>query len=208
MRKKIIIGVLSVLVISVLFLILLMPKGPELSSYDYLKEPRITTLPDQTMVVVEARGDPNIVGGKAFGLLFKTYYKIDGRIRGPVQPAPRARWAGDMKVKSTWTGYYALPVPVTVASLPATEKEPGLKAELTTWEYGDVAEILHVGPYAEETPAIEKLHAFIKAKGHEIIGYHEEEYLKGPGMFFKGDPAGYYTIIRCRIRYKTCSDKC
>jgi hypothetical protein len=202
MRKKIIIGVLAVLVIAVLFLFLLMPKGPDLAKYEFLREPRITTLPDQNMVVVEAQGDPNTVGSRAFGLLFKTYYKIGGGARGPKQPAPRARWAGDMKMKSSWTGYYALPVTNTVAALPAIDAEPGFKVELTKWEYGNVAEILHVGPYAAETPTIEKLHAFIKQKGFEITGYHEEEYLKGPGMFFKGDPAGYYTIIRYRVAKK------
>jgi len=203
MRKKIIVGVLTVMIIAIFFLLHLISKDPDLASYEFLKEPRITTLANQNVVVVEAQGDPNAVGGKAFGLLFKTYYKIEGIIRGPIQPAPRARWTGDMKVKSSWTGYYALPVPNTVVSLPATEKDPGYKVELTKWEYGDVAEILHVGPYAAETPTIEKLHAFIKQKGYEIAGYHEEEYLKGPGMFFKGDPAGYYTIIRYQVKHKT-----
>lgn len=202
MRKKIIIGVLAVVVLAILFLFLLVPKGPDLSKYEFLKEPRITTLPDQNVVVVEAAGDPNVVGGKAFGLLFKTYYKIPASSRGPVQSAPRARWTGDMKVKSSWTGYYALPVPAEVLSLPAVAKEPGLKVELTKWAYGEVAEILHVGPYAAETPTIERLHAFIGQKGYEITGYHEEEYLKGPGMFFKGDPAGYYTIIRYQVKHK------
>ena len=202
MGKKIIIGVFVVVVLAVLILFLLMPKGADLSKYEFLKEPRITTLPDQTMVVVEAQGDPNMVGGKAFGLLFKTWYKIEGSIRGPVQPAPRARWAGDMKVKSSWTGYYALPVAGQIAALPRMDPEPGLKVGLARWEYGAVAEILHVGPYAAETPAIEKLHEFIRQKGYEITGYHEEEYLKGPGMFFKGDPAGYYTIIRYQVKLK------
>jgi len=200
MGKKIIAAVLAVLIIAVLVLFLLMPKGPDLSSYEFLKEPRITTLPDQIMVVVEAQGDPNAVGGKAFGLLFKTYYKIEGFAWGPKQPAPRARWEGDMKVKSSWTGYYALPVSGQVAVLPAMDAEPGLKVGLASWAYGDVAEILHVGPYAEEARTIEKLHAFIKAKGFEITGLHEEEYLKGPGMFFTGDPAGYYTLIRYRVK--------
>ena len=98
MRNKIIIGVLAVLVLAVLSLFLLMPKGPDLASYDFLKEPRITTLPNQKVVVVEATGDPNIVGGKAFGLLFRTYYKIDGVVKGPSQPAPRARWAALARV--------------------------------------------------------------------------------------------------------------
>lgn len=205
MSKKHIIAAGIIVLAGVLLLayLFLLPKGPDLKAYEFLKEPRITSLPDRKMLVVEAKGDPNVVGGKAFGLLFKTYYKIEGTAKGPKQPAPLARWSGDMKVKSSWTGYYALPVPDRVISLPAIDREPGFDVKLTTWEYGEVAEILHIGPYATETPTIEKLMQFIKDRGYEIIGLHEEEYLKGPGMFFKGDPNNYYTIIRLRIKKKS-----
>lgn len=63
-----------------------------------------------------------------------------------------------------------------------------------------MAEILHVGPYTAEAPTISRLKKFIVESGFEVIGEHEEEYLKGPGMFFKGNPEKYYTIIRYRIR--------
>ena len=68
--------------------------------------------------------------------------------------------------------------------------------KLETWEYGEVAEILHIGSYATENPTVEKLHQFITESGYEIVGPHEEEYLKGPGMFGKGNPDKYQTIIR------------
>jgi hypothetical protein len=32
------------------------------------------------------------------------------------------------------------------------------------------------------------------------MGDHEEEYVRGPGMVFAGDPRKYLTIIRLRIR--------
>jgi hypothetical protein len=155
-------------------------------------------MPDQKMLVVTALGDPNIVGGKAFKLLFQTYFKIPNVPKTMTQ-APRARWVGDMNIKSSWTGYYALPVPKETMQLPAVEAEPGYKVELLTWAYGDVAEILHIGPYADEKPTIEKLHRFIQEQGYKIIGEHEEDYLKGPGMFFAGNPEKYYTIIRYQV---------
>jgi hypothetical protein len=93
-----------------------------------------------------------------------------------------------------------MPVPENVAELPEYEAEPGLTIELTTWEYGEVAEILHIGPYDKEEPTIEKLHTFIEENGYKIVGLHEEEYLKGPGMFFKGNPEKYYTIIRYQVK--------
>jgi effector-binding domain-containing protein len=70
---------------------------------------------------------------------------------------------------------------------------------ITTWAYGDVAEILHVGPYNAEQPDIERLLNFISAQGYRLVGEHEEEYVKGPGMMFSGDPQQYLTIIRLRV---------
>jgi hypothetical protein len=198
MPRKIIVAFLILVVVVAAFLFF-MTQGPDLSQYEPLREPRITTMKDQKMVVVEAKGDPNVVASAAFGLLFKTYYKLDGVPKGPNQPAPRGRWSGDVHKKSEWVGRYALPVPEQVAELPAVDAEPGFKVELLTWEYGPVAEILHVGPYAAEKPAIEKLLKFIEDSGYVIVGYHEEEYIKGPEMFFKGNPESYYTVIRYRV---------
>lgn len=199
-------GVILVVAVIVVALVFFMMRGPDLSQYEPLKAPRITTMKDQKMIVVEAKGDPNVVGKKAFGLLFKTYYKIEGVAKGPKQSAPRARWSGDFTgSKSKWTGRYALPVPENAGTLPEINAEAGYKVDLTTWEYGTVAEILHIGPYSKEAPAIEKLLKFIKDNGYKIAGYHEEEYLKGPGMFFKGNPEKYYTIIRYRIKKTTGS---
>jgi hypothetical protein len=194
-------GTIAVILFLIIAAFYLFPQGPDLSKYEYLKEPHITRMPDQKMLVVTAQGDPNIVGKDAFGLLFKTYYKIPD-VPKSMKHAPRARWAGDLKVKSSWTGYYALPVPAGTESLPEVDPKPGIKVELTIWEYGDVAEILHIGPYAEEPRTVEKLHEYVKLQGYEIIGYHEEEYLKGPGMVFQGDPAKYQTIIRYQVKKK------
>ncbi len=194
-------GTLAVIAFIVIATFYLFTQGPDLSQYEALKEPRISSKAPQNMLVVTAKGDPNVVAGKAFGLLFKTYIKLPGASRDP-KPAPRARFSGDMKDKASWTGYYALPVPAGTISLPQVAVEPGYKVELIAWEYGEVAEILHIGPYAGEAPTIEKLHRFITEKGYEIDGPHEEEYVKGPGMFFKGDDKKYYTIIRYQVKKK------
>ena len=147
----------------------------------------------QKMIVVEAKGDPNVVAKEAFGLLFKTFFSLKG-----VQMAvPRARWqniATDPKVQ--WVGLYGLPIPDSVTELP----EGAQGARIEDWDYGEVAEILHVGPYSEETPTILKLHDFIRESGYVIAGPHEEEYLKGPGM--AAGPADYWTIVRYQVRKK------
>ena len=175
--------------------------GPDLSQFEHLKEPQITTKADQKVIVVEATGSPDEIGGKAFGLLLKLYFKTKGAPKGPKQSAPRARWPISPDTpQSEWIGRYAMPVPDEVTTLPEYEAEAELKVELTTWEYGEVAEILHIGPYDKEDQTIAKLMTFIEQQGYKIIGEHEEEYLKGPGMFFKGNPEKYYTIIRYRVR--------
>jgi hypothetical protein len=176
-------------------------KGPDVSRYLYLKEPRISEKPDQPMLVVEAKGDPNVIGGKVFSLLFKTYYALKDNAKS-FAVAPRARWpiAVTLPPKDQWQGSYALPVSST-AKFPDKFKvdDPSLKVALVTWSYGTVAEILHIGPYSAEAPAIKKLQDFVKASGYRVIGEHEEEYVKGPSMFGPGDPKGYYTIIRYQV---------
>jgi hypothetical protein len=198
MNRKLTIAIL-IIVLIVVALVLYVMKGPDLTQYEPLKEPRITAMKDQKMVVVEAKGDPTKVAPKAFGLLFKIYYKIEGTAKWPHPPAPRTRWSGDVNVRSEWMGFYALPVPESVGALPSVEAEPGCKLDLTTWEYGTVAEILHIGPYTKEAPTVERILGFIKDSGYTATGFHEEEYIKGPGIFFMGDPEKYYTIIRYRV---------
>jgi len=163
----------------------------DLSSYESLKAPRLTTMARQKMIVVEAKGDPNVVGKDAFGLLYKTFFSL----KGVRMAAPRARWLNiATDPKDQWVGLYGLPIPDSITQLP--EGIQGVRIE--DWEYGEVAEILHVGPYAEETPAIAKLHEFIREIGYEIAGPHEEEYLKGPGM--AASPSDYRTIIRYTVK--------
>jgi len=160
---------------------------------DSLKTPRLTMKPDQKMLVVEAKGDPNTAGQAAFSLLFKTFFSLPGVQMAP----PRARWSGEFTAaKDSWTGFYALPLPATVTAIPAGLQ--GVKIEI--WKYGEVAEILHLGPYDTETATIETLHQFIKDRGYVIDGLHEEEYLVGPGM--GAQPAAFRTIIRYQVKKK------
>ena len=206
MRKRtriVLIGasVLSVIVLAAVVLAFTMG-GPDPAQFAYLKQPQVCTMADQKVLVVETKGDPTSVGGEAFGLLFKTYFKLKGVPKGPRQPAPRARWPLALDTpRDQWIGRYAMPVPDGVDSLPGQMKSTsGPHAELAKWEYGEVAEILHVGPYSREEATIRRLTDFIKEGGYVIVGEHEEEYIKGPGAFFKGNPEKYLTIIRYRVR--------
>lgn len=192
---------LIVIIVVVSISMLFMGQSSNVSQFDNLKEPKISTKKSRNMLVVEAKGDPNIIGRKAFGLLFQLYYSMKDTPKGPTQVLPRARWPISLSdPKSTWMGLYALPVPESISELPKYEEQEGLKASLVMWEYGEVAEILHIGPYDKEEPTIMRLKNFIKTKGYVITGDHEEEYIKGPTMYGKGDPEKYKTIIRYRVK--------
>lgn len=199
MIKKILITLAILLVIIAAGVVLsgyLMMREPDLKAYLVLKEPRIVEKPDQRMLVVEATGDPNVVGRRAFSLLFKTYFKV---IKARSMAAPRARWLKPLETsKNQWTGLYALPVPAG-SQLAQDPSIPGYRIYLDEWKYGQVAEILHIGPFTDEGLTIKQLEDYITAQGYRISGPHEEEYLRGPGMFGRGDPKKYYTIIRYQV---------
>lgn len=189
MKKKI---ALTIILFAVSAMIALAQMGQDLSKYDVLKEPRISSLPATKMLVVEAKGDPNVASQRGFGLLFKVFFGIPGVRMAP----PRARWIFDLKTpKEQWVGYYALPVSDSATLPPGSE---GAKIEV--WQYGDVAEILHVGSYADETLTIQKLQKFIADRGYAIAGPHEEEYLRGPES--GPNTAEYRTIIRYQVKRK------
>jgi hypothetical protein len=202
--KKTVVIVLAVLVVVAAGILYSMANyGPKLSEVEYLLKPRITEKENAGVIEVTAKGAPAGISGKAIGFLFKVYFKIKEAPKGPKMPAPRARWPMPKEVPETeWVGMFAMPVPAGVTSLPHVEPPSGIKVALTTWEYGEVAEILHVGPYNTENTTVEKLHRFIEDSGYEVAGPHEEEYLKGPS-FIPTSPAKYLTVIRYRVRKKT-----
>jgi effector-binding domain-containing protein len=198
MVRVIMIVLVVMVLLAAVFIFFSLNSGPDLKSFAHLKQPQIRPMKSQPMIEVQFKGDPNITAGKAIGQLYGIFYRLkNNRIR---QAAPRARWPVSLdENQADWNGIYGLPVSETVTAIPVQKNETPVK--LTTWEYGTIAEILHVGPYNTEQPTIEKLKNFIKDNGYEIVGDHEEEYLKGPGLW-PTDPKQYHTIIRYRIQKK------
>ena len=198
---KITLIVAFIIIIVMIAFFFIMPRGANIKDFEYLRTPQIIEKTNQKMIVAETVGDPSQNAVKAIKLLFSSYYKIKDVPKSLKIPAIRARWPFDVQEdKAKWIGYFALPVPESVKNLPKVKNPDSLKIYLQNWEYGTVAEILHVGSYETETKTIETLKEFIKNQGYQIIGLHEEEYLKGPEMFSKGNPDKYLTIIRYRIK--------
>jgi hypothetical protein len=72
---------------------------------------------------------------------------------------------------------------VAAAADAAAQRRPLPAAKLLRLERfaeGQAAQIMHVGPYAEEAPTIARLHEFVAEQGHELRGRHHEIYLGDP----------------------------
>jgi hypothetical protein len=61
------------------------------------------------------------------------------------------------------------------------------------WREGRCAQVMHVGPYADERPTIERLQAFIAEQGLRRRGAHHEIYLGDPRT---ADPGKLKTVVR------------
>jgi hypothetical protein len=68
---------------------------------------------------------------------------------------------------------------------------PAIRLETLT--EGRAAQVLHFGPYSEERPTIEKLHAFIAERGLASRPMHHEIYLSDPN---RTSPERLKTVIR------------
>ncbi len=71
--------------------------------------------------------------------------------------------------------------------LPAVDR-----LRLETLIEGRCAQVLHVGPFSDEGPVIERLHAFVEERA-ALRGRHHEIYLTD---IRRADPSGWRTILR------------
>jgi hypothetical protein len=197
MGKTIMIALAVIIAAAAVFLFIV-TRGPDLKQYSKFAEPQIIKMENKKMLALELKGDPNEQAMKAYPKLFSVYFKLKG---ASMKTAPLARWTGtDTSPASEWVGTYALPMPDSITQLPEQTEQPAVAVE--EWIYGDVAQILHIGSYDQETADIKKLRDFITASGYKIAGPHEEEYIKGPGAIFKGNPDKYWTLIRYQVQKK------
>jgi len=164
-------------------------------------DPIILEMPSQKMAVVQGKGSPDKVFAKIFPALYGSVYtlKFDLKKSGLESfkvSAPRTRYPNaHLHPKEEWLIIAGIPVPENTTSLP--QKEAGTEVKIETWEYGTVAQILHLGPYDQETKTIERLQQFITANGYEIVGPHEEEYQSKP------DAKIIKTLIRYQVKKKS-----
>jgi effector-binding domain-containing protein len=71
--------------------------------------------------------------------------------------------------------------------------------EVRTLPGGRCISLLHKGPYEELHRAYEAIMSYAREKGYSLQPPAREIYLKGPGMFFKGNPKKYLTEIQFMV---------
>ncbi len=163
-------------------------------------EPQILEMPLQKMAVVSGKGAPDKVFPEFMPALYGSVYTLKFDLKKKGLPTfkvsgLRARYPDVITVPmEEWTMIIGLPVPEGTTSLP--QKVAGIEVKLETWDYGTVAQILHLGAYDQEDASIERLQKFIKDSSYEIAGHHEEEYLTRP------DAKVVKTIIRYPVKKK------
>ncbi len=185
--------------------------------YKAPREPVMVDVPELKYIMVDGKGDPNVSEWfqEATGALYAVSYTLKFKLkRGPgamdyvVMPLQGLWWAEDMdaflaeaKDQYVWTLMILQPEEVTQAmfeeACQEVREKKGLEAvdrlRLEPYHEGPSAQVMHVGPYADEAPTIAGLHLFIDESGHRPRGKHHEIYLGDPR---RTAPERLKTIIR------------
>jgi len=173
-------------------------------------------VPTANFLMVDGEGDPNTSQEycDAIEVLYAVSYTVKFMIKKGtlsidygVMPLEGLWWADDMSSFSTadksswkWTMLIAQPTFVTreIIELAIAEvkkkKNPTAisKIRLESFSEGKCAQIMHIGPFTEEGPTVEKVHLFIDSRSQRI-GKHHEIYLSDNR---KASPSKWKTIIR------------
>ncbi len=188
--------------------------------YSAKKEPKVISVPEQKIISITGMGDPG--KAKQYMEAVQALYPVAFRIKFNsklhnkkdyvVMPLEGLWWADDMndfisgkRDNWKWKLFIVQPQFITQkmfkdALSDVREKKKDIpQLEHLVFEKiteGNAAQIMHIGPYAEEGPTIKKLHDFIALSGGSFTGkkqLHHEIYLGDPR---KGAPEKRKTIIR------------
>jgi hypothetical protein len=174
-------------------------------------------VPAMNFLMVDGEGDPNTAQSyrDALEVLYPLSYTLKFLVKKEpkavdygVMPLEGLWWADDMstfnvedKSKWKWTLMIMQPsyvkkamVDTAIAEVKRKKNPIALsKVRFETFPEGKAAQIMHIGPFSEERPTIEKVHNFIDECGRKRSGKHHEIYLSD---IRKADPKKWKTIIR------------
>ena len=180
------------------------------------RDPVIVEVPEFSFLMIDGHGDPNTAAEyrEAIEALYAVAYtvkfthKLADGIDFTVMPLEGLWWAADPSAFMTgdksswsWTMMIMQPDPVSAAVVEqacakAAAKKPLPAIERLRFERfaeGRAAQLMYVGPYAEEGPTIARLHAFIAEQGYALAGKHHEIYLGDPR---RTAPETLRTVVR------------
>ncbi|MGZ4269223.1 MAG: GyrI-like domain-containing protein [Solirubrobacteraceae bacterium] len=182
------------------------------------REPVMVEVPEMAFLMIDGHGDTE--RAPAFADAVQALYALAYAARFAVRWAPEGiEWgvmpleglwsapdvaafaAGGDRSTWDWTLMIMQPDRVTPAIVEsaraATAARRPLRAlagvRLERFAEGTAAQLLHVGPYAAEGPAIARLHAFVARAGRVPAGRHHEIYLGDPR---RAAPWRLKTILR------------
>ena len=174
-------------------------------------------VPTMNYLMIDGEGDPNTSPAyvEAVEALFSVSYTAKFIVKkGPqaidftVMPLEGLWWADDMSTftvtdKSNWKWTMMIMQPEFVtrqtiqdAVASVKKKRPSVsalsKVRVESFSEGRCAQVMHIGPFSEEGPTIEKVHQFISTRGR-LTGKHHEIYLSD---IRKANASNWKTIIR------------
>lgn len=185
--------------------------------YSATTTPTLVEVPGLSFLAVDGTGDPNGPGYReALEALYGVSYAVRfalkraGTVEYPVMPSQALWWGPEehdhdiTRLERSdwhWTVMIMQPPQVTPElvgeGIAATRRKRPSEAleRLRVWDFaeGTAAQILHIGPYAEERPTIERLLAYVEGRGYQVSGRHHEIYLSHP---HRTAPEKLKTIIR------------
>ena len=179
-------------------------------------------VPEMNFLQIDGEGDPNT--SEAFREATEAIYSIsyalkfavkkDQGIDFGVMPLEGMWWTEGEKTdleeiqadRSLWKWNLLIMQPEWVTqerferALASTQKKKNLAAlsriRFESFHEGRVAQVMHVGPFAEERPTIERIDQFIQERGLKHRGRHHEIYLND---FRRTAPENLKTIMRYPI---------
>lgn len=173
-------------------------------------------VPSFQFLMIDGEGDPNTSQKYAaavealFSVSYTAKFMVKKGVQGidyAVMPLEGLWWSDDMSAfaandrsKWKWTMMIMQPPFVEAAliqeSIAEVKRKKSLSAvselRLENFTEGLCAQTLHVGPFSEEGPTIQRVHDFIGARS-ALAGKHHEVYLSD---IRRADPGKWRTIIR------------
>lgn len=181
------------------------------------KKIEIVDVPEMNFLLIDGVGNPNTskVYQDAVATLFGISYTLKFMIKKgkelidySVMPLEGLWWTDDMSKFSVndkddwkWTMMIMQPEFITEALVESAIEEMIKKKKLAErpnvrfekFTEGKAAQIMHIGPFSEEGPTVQKLHNSILENGYKLSGKHHEIYLSD---IRKAAPEKWKTIIR------------